>query len=287
MKNSVPFTPDDTSSRDDLLSSVTHLIVVGSSKGGVGKSFIATTCIDLLEIEGYEARVVQIDEQNRLPTLFPNRVQTVSLASLDDVRSDPAASITAFDGLYAEIEKTMIDKQPLVVDVGGLAQIPIEEYLGIADVDEDLAASGIRVLWLIPTTAEPESMRAAVRTAEAVGRVLPSARRTIVLNLRDGPFRFYPGSPADVLWRQQLEPFCRRLGAVELPVIAAGSWAPFEMAGKRFIDVVAADIDDIQSWTGRSRPASKVIRGDVAAFVAAADAALGPLLYKREETSNA
>ncbi|MBU2325900.1 MAG: hypothetical protein KJ755_00870, partial [Alphaproteobacteria bacterium] len=45
---------------------------------------------------------------------------------------------------------------------------------------------------------------------------------------------------------------------------------PFEAAGKRFIDVVAADVPDIQRWTGRSRPAAKVLRGDVAAFLAQA-----------------
>lgn len=113
-------------------------------------------------------------------------------------------------------------------------------------------------------------MRGAVRTAGAVERVLPSVARGIVLNGRDGPFRFYPGSPADLVWREGLEPLCRNTSLLKLPAIAPGSWLPFEAAGKRFVDVVAADIPAIQAWTGRSRPAAKVLRGDVAAFLAQA-----------------
>jgi len=270
--------PNGSTRRGTLLSSVSHLTLVGANKGGVGKSFVTALCVDLLEIAGLEARVVQIDEQDRLPALFPGRVETVSLATLEDARNDPASVVAAFDGLYSEIEKTMATKRPLVADIGGPFQIPTEQYFAMADIDEDLVAAGVTVNWLIPTTAEPEAMRAAARTAEAVGRVLPSAKRVIVLNHRDGVFRFYPGSPADRLWREELEPRCDTLGAVTLPAISAGSWAPFEAAGKRFVDVVGADIADIQLWTGRSRPAAKVIRGDVASFVAAADAALGPLL---------
>lgn len=286
MKKPKIIVPTKPTSLDDLRSSVSHLTFVGSNKGGVGKSLLAALCVDLLEIVGHEARVVQIDEQDRLPALYPGRVETVSLATLEDARNDPAAVVASFDGLYAEMEKTMADGIPMVADIGGPYQVPTEEYFGMADVDEDFVASGITVSWLIPTTAEPEAMRAAVRTAKEVGRVLPSAIRTIVLNGRDGPFRFYPGSPADILWRDELEPLCKKLGAVKLPAIAAGSWSPFEMAGKRFLDVIAADIPDIQAWTGRSRPASKVIRGDVATFMAAADAALGPLLRPSKEATN-
>lgn len=286
MKNAIG--PAGPQVADDLKSSVTQLTFVGSNKGGVGKSLLAALSVDLLEIGGHKARIVQIDEQDRLPALYPGRVQTVSLATLEDARSDPAAVVASFDGLYAEIEKTMADTTPMVADIGGPYQIATEEYFGMVDLDEDFVESGITVRWLIPTTAEPEAMRAAVRTAKQVGCVLPSAIRAIVLNGRDGPFRFYPGSPADVLWREELEPLCKKLGVLKLPAISAGSWAPFELAGKRFVDVVAAGVPDIQAWTGRSRPASKVIRGDVAAFMAAADIALGPLLRgDRGEVSNA
>jgi hypothetical protein len=98
--------------------------------------------------------------------------------------------------------------------------------------------------------------RGAVRTARAVERVLPSVARGIVLNGRDGPFRFYPGSPADLVWREGLEPLCRNTSFLKLPAIAPGSWLPFEAAGKRFVGVVAADIPAIQAWTaaaGRRR----------------------------------
>ncbi|MGW9232522.1 hypothetical protein ACWGPT_16810 [Pseudorhizobium sp. NPDC055634] len=247
-----------------------RIIFVGSDKGGVGKSFVSALVGDLMEVEGATFRIAQIDEQDRLPALFGERVTTVAPARLDDLRRDPAAIVTAFDPLYAAIERSLADGVALIVDIGGPQQMLVEEYCGLVDLDADLVEAGASALWLVPATAEPEAMRGAVRTAGAVERVLPSVARGIVLNGRDGPFRFYPGSPADLVWREGLEPLCRKTSLLKLPAIAPGSWLPFEAAGKRFVDVVAADIPAIQSWTGRSRPASKVLRGDVAAFLAQA-----------------
>lgn len=130
----------------------------------------------------------------------------------------------------------------------------------------------------MPATVEPEAMRGAVRTSTAVARVLPSVRQAIILNERDGNFRFYPGSPADRIWGAELKPLTGSIASARIPAIAPGSWAPFEAAGKRFVDVVAADIPEIQRWTGRSRPAAKVLRGDVAFFLSAAQEALGDLI---------
>lgn len=249
-------------------SSGPRILFVGSDKGGVGKSFVSALVADLFEVHGRDFRIVQIDEQDRLPALFGDRVTTVAPARLDDLRRDPGAIVTAFDPLYAAIERALDDRTPLIVDIGGPQQMLVEEYCGLVDLDADLMEAGARATWLAPATAEPEAMRGAVRTAKAIGRVLPSAGRKIVLNGRDGPFRFFPGSPADLVWREGLKPICCGSGALRLPAIAPGSWLPFEAAGRRFVDVVAAEIADIQAWTGRSRPAAKVLRGDVAAFLA-------------------
>lgn len=258
-----------------LLTTTPPLItVVGSDKGGVGKSFISSLIIDLFDVAGRPPRIIQIDEQERLPSLYPGRVTTVSAAKLDEVRRDPATIVTAFDPLYAGIEATLSDRIPTVIDIGGPQQTLIEEYCALVDLDGDLAEADASVLWLVPATAEPEAMRGAVRTAAAIGRILPSARRAIVLNERDGSFKFYPNSPADRVWRDDLSPLVESLGPVSLPAIASGSWAPFEAAGKRFVDVVAAEVPEIQAWTGCSRPAAKVARGDVAAFLAAVQKAM-------------
>lgn len=263
------------------------LIFIGSDKGGIGKSFVSALVADLLDVAGIAPRIVQIDEQERLPALYPDRVTTVSLASMDDVRRDPGAIVAAFDPLYGAIERTIADRVPTIVDIGGPQQTAVEEYCSLVDLDADLVEAGINAVWLVPATAEPEAMRGAVRTNAAIARVLPSVRRTLVLNERDGNFRFYPGSPADRIWSAELKPLTEAVASARLPAIAPGSWAPFEAAGKRFVDVVAADIPEIQRWTGRSRPAAKVLRGDVAYFLAAAQEALGDLIGLGRDGSNA
>jgi len=254
------------------------LIFVGSDKGGVGKSFVSALAADLLDVAGAVPRIVQIDEQERLPALYPDQVTTVSLASMDDVRRDPGAIVSAFDPLYASIERTIADRVPTIIDIGGPQQTAVEEYCALVDLDADLAEAALNAIWLVPATAEPEAMRGAVRTEAAIARVLPSVLRVLVLNERDGAFRFYPESPADRIWASELRPLTERCAVARLPAIAPGSWAPFEAAGKRFVDVVAAEIPLIQSWTGRSRPAAKVLRGDVAFFLSAAQKALGDLI---------
>ena len=256
------------------------LIVIGSDKGGVGKSFVSTIVTDLLEIRGETADIAQIDDQGWLPGLYPGRVTTVLPASMEDLRRDPASIVTAFDPLYVAIEHMIAQRSTLVVDVGGPQQTVLEEYTALVDLDADLAEANVATTWLVPTTAEQESMRGAIRTAQAVGRILPSARRAIVLNRRDGGFRFYPGSPADQIWKEGMEPLCETLGHVDVQAIAAGSWQPFEAAGKRLIEVVGADIDEIRAWTGRSRPAAKVLRGDVAAFLSAVDTSFSRFLFE-------
>lgn len=254
------------------------LIFVGSDKGGIGKSFITALTADLLDVAGVNPRIVQIDEQERLPALYPDRVTTVSLAKMDDVRRDPGAIVAAFDPLYAAIERTIADRIPTIIDIGGPQQTAVEEYCALVDLDADLVEAGINGIWLVPGTAEPEAMRGAVRTNMAIARLLPSVRHALVLNERDGSFRFYPGSPADRIWSAELKPLTEKIAVARLAAIAPGSWAPFEAAGKRFVDVVAADIPEIQRWTGRSRPAAKVLRGDVAFFLSAAQDALGDLI---------
>lgn len=254
------------------------LIFVGSDKGGIGKSFVTALAADLLEVAGITPRIVQIDEQERLPALYPDRVTTVSLARMDDVRRDPGAIVAAFDPLYAAIERTIGDGIVTIVDIGGPQQTAVEEYCGLVDLDADLSEAGLCAVWLVPATAEPEAMRGVVRTNTVIAGVLPSVRRALILNERDGNFRFYPGSPADRIWSSELKPLTETTATARLPAIAPGSWAPFEAAGKRFVDVVAADIPAIQRWTGRSRPAAKVLRGDVAFFLSAAQEALGDLV---------
>jgi hypothetical protein len=273
--------------RAAIPASLPALIFVGSDKGGIGKSFVTALGADLLDVAGVAPRIVQIDEQERLPALYPDRVTTVSLASMDDVRRDPGAIVAAFDPLYAAIERTIADRVPTIVDIGGPQQTAVEEYCGLVDLDADLADAGLSAVWLVPATAEPEAMRGAVRTSTAIQRVLPSVRRALILNERDGNFRFYPGSPADRIWTAELKPLVETVASARLPAIAPGSWAPFEAAGKRFIDVVAAEIPEIQRWTGRSRPAAKVLRGDVAFFLSAAQEALGDLIGLRDGGSDA
>jgi hypothetical protein len=213
-------------------------------------------------------------------------VTTIAPLTLVDQRADPNAVVQHFDRLYQAIEVALGSNENLIVDIGGPQQQLVEQYLALVDVDADLVEAGARTIWVAPTTAEAEAMRGGKRTLEAVGRCLPSAERFLALNQRDGWFRFYPGTQADLLWQDLSRNLSPNVPFIRVPAITAGAWLPFEAAGKRMIDVVAADIPSIRSWTGASRPMAKVMRGYVAAFLADASNAFSEIINPIKGSNN-
>lgn len=254
------------------------LTVISSGKGGCGKSTTASAIVDILHLSDNKTHVVQVDDQDRLSDLYPGLVSTVSINEFERSRQDPNAIISAFDPLHHAIESYAVKGNPLVVDVGATQQHAFLQYAALTDLDEDLSEANVNGLWVAPCTAEPESMRQAVQTILDAQKIFTTFRFVIALNERDGNFEFYPKSSADTVYKQQVLPLISKHGSILIPQIAAGSWQAFETCGLKFVDVVNAEIPQIQNWTGVSRPMAKVMRGDVSAWLADMFDEISPLL---------
>ncbi|WP_262696473.1 ParA family protein [Kordiimonas aquimaris] len=265
-----------------------NLIIVSSGKGGIGKTTLSCTIADILELHDRTFQFIQVDDQDRLPTLYPDKVITIAIEAVNNSRSNPNSIIRAFDPLYHILEAAPSTGAIPIVDVGATQQHALLKYAALIDLDEELLELGVHALWIAPTTADPESMQQCIRTLAKIEQILPSTSRMIALNERDSKFEFFPASPADHVWHQELMPLLSNLSSFTVPRIEAGSWQPFEAAGLRFTDVISADIQQIQAWTGISRPEAKVIRGDVAVWMAdLIEALTEPLNLQTEEASHA
>lgn len=247
---------------------IPNIIIMSSGKGGIGKTTVCCALADILDIISKPYQLTQVDDQDRLPKLYPDKVTTIQIEKLNQTRRDPNAIIKIFDPLYALLEQSAGKDIITIIDVGATQQHALLQYAGLTDLDEDLTELQLNCLWLVPCTAEPESMRQAVTTFNSAGKTLPSINRMIVLNERDGKFEFYPNSPAELIWQKELRSLIADHGSITIEQIPAGSWLPFEAAGMRFLDVISASIPDIQKLIGVSRPEAKVIRGDVSAWMA-------------------
>lgn len=257
---------------------VPNLIIISSGKGGTGKTTLCCSLADVLTLYDVQFNLIQIDDQDRLTRLYSDKVITIDIAAAGNSRRAPNAMIRDFDPVYAAVESSLSSGITTIVDVGATQQHALLRYAALTDLDEDLRELGVIGLWIAPCTAEPEAMAQAAKTIQSARKILPFVTPVLALNERDGIFEFYPSSPADRIWKTDLLPLCDELGSLTMRRIEAGSWQPFEAAGLRFVDVIGASIQQIQTWTGVSRPEAKVIRGDVSEWMADIMLSLSDLL---------
>lgn len=258
------------------------LIVVLCGKGGVGKSLLSQVIAELHALNDLPIDIIQVDDQQRLAKVMGREIHSVDLRLLRHARKDPNVLVTAFDGLYARIERAAAAAGTVLVDVGATQQHALLDYADLIELDEELQTMGVRTIVLIPTVSETESIRQAAKQVRRVQTSLASAERVLVLNERDGRHAALRlGTAAGDLYRDELRPLLEENGAITMPLIEAGSWQIFEQHNCQFLDVIGQEISATMIKTGLSRPAAKLARGDVAAWFSKMEEALSPVLGLR------
>lgn len=244
------------------------MATVIAPKGGVGKTLLARVAIDRHRAAGLPVRIVQIDRTPQLPDLYGPDVAVVSLPGVDAQRADPLAAIVAMEPYAEAVDATLADGCTLFTDVGGgPSASAMVDYLGKARMDAHVAGR-CRPLVFLQMVADPPTMLQSVELGRALEIAHPSARIVVVLNERDGKFRFFPGSAADRVWRDKVAPFLDRHGRLAMPAISAGALAPFESLGLTFTDLIEAEASDLGRRLGVSRAIAATLQGDVAEWLA-------------------
>lgn len=244
------------------------IVFTASGKGGVGKTLNALAIADGCEVNDKPLHIIQFDQQARLAQSLGKNVETVVSPRLE-ARRDAAALLRTFTPIHASAERAAKTGTNVLIDFGPNEVIHAVTWLGMAEMAEEFREMGIGQAVVVPAVAEPESLRQAHITLTSFQRVLPDAHLVFVENQRDGAFRhLHPSSEAARILREDLEPLSERTTRLVMPMIDAGSWRPFEAACQRFIDVIAMDVATIMQLTGLPRPEARIVRGDIAAFLA-------------------
>ncbi|WP_310621278.1 P-loop NTPase family protein [Flexibacterium corallicola] len=269
---------------DSNLSSRYQFVVTVSGKGGVGKSLLAQTAIELLILNQRSVETWQLDNQQQLEKTIGQSVKSLDIQTLKRSRKDPTVITKVFDPLFSGLETLPKTDATLLLDVGATQAGNLLDYAGLIDLDEELLLMNVRSLALVPCVAEPEAIRQAAKTLRVFEEVLPTFDLALVKNLRDGELtNLSTVSQAGQIFEAELLPFLDRIPQITMPLIEAGSWRAFEQNHCRFLEVGMMEIDDIRAMTGLSRPEAKLTRGDVLAFFALMEEELSPLFNFGEE----
>lgn len=229
-----------------------------NSKGGVGKTTLSVAVADLMTLAGREPKLLEIDSRKRLSSFFgSNKVLSFEGAPpISEIRKNPNLVLGHYDPIVEAIEAG-----DSLLDLGANEDPAFLEYCRLSRLDEDLVEEGIRVIALIPTVAENESVRGALEALRSLHEAMPSAERVLVLNGRDGEGFDRYFSPKDVLEMEG-----SRIRIVEMQRIVSEGWEDFQRERMRFLDIVIMEPEEIQRRFGFARPKAKRSRGDIAAW---------------------
>ena len=239
---------------------------ITQDKGGEGKSLLAQAMAEWARIMGLYCCVVEVDTTGTSLKILGDDVVTIAIDA-KTVRRDPTAALRALTPLYATIERACKARGLTIVEFGANEAARGALWAGMIDLQDEMKDLGAESLVLMPFTRQAEAMRRGAKSAEAFLQVLPDARLVLVENERDGCVAdLHPASEAVKVYNDVIVPLAAKSITIAMPMIEAGSWAPFEAAGIRLVDAVTMPVSEVMLLTGLPLPEAKIIRGDVAAW---------------------
>lgn len=254
-----------------------RLIIVASGKGGIGKTLLSTTAHGVLSLLlGIDVEVIQVDSQDRLARTLDTHVTSISVDNLKEMRSDVAAGIKAFRPLGEAVDRAAKIGGAVLIDVGATQVERCLSYFELSDFADDLKELGFKTNVFVPVVAEPEAMMQAAKALRRFRHVLPEASLVLVENRRDGRLAaLESGTESYRIADKELLPALGRDKVIVMPRVEGGSWTLFERHFLAPIDVVGMDVAQVMKVTGLPRAEARIARGDVAAYLAEMNAALG------------
>ena len=159
-------------------------------------------------------------------------------------------------------------------------------YCAEARLPGKIAALGGKRTFLVPVTADADSVSLAVGTALQIERLLPSAEFVFVLN--DHPERVV--IDLEAVKAQYGEAEIKRLlqetPQIRLPTISQKIWGNFERANLSAIDVIAADVQELTAIADADVDTTEVMQDRIGAWLNAFSKEISPLLRFRESSGD-
>ena len=246
-----------------------RVVLVGNSKGGVGKTSTASVIIEVWRAErGQYPVMVDCDSRNKLTKIFGDSVKRIDLAApTDELIANPDLIISHWDALGDMI----LSGQDTVVDLGANVDRAVLEWASRSRIADFLMEIDLDVV--VPTTADPLAIEGARAMLDAAAAIFPAARRVLVLNEAHGGFGPFDANPE---FRALLS--IPGVVVVRLPKCISAFWTDLERDGVSFATAIEIGAEKIGAVLGITRPwvAARAL-GDLARWGEAANDAFAPL----------
>ena len=181
------------------MSQMKHSILIGSDKGGVGKSLISQLVMLSFDRKRMPLRVIELDHQRKLSNDFPNRVD-LSLdagVSIAETLSNRFAAESFFNPVY---EQWCADDS--MTDLGANVTTKLFEWMEHCDIQGIAKEDNIHFRFVAVTNPDDQGLRSAVSSLDNARRALgPTAELFLILNDTVGTTGFAPYLHSDV-WKQ-------------------------------------------------------------------------------------
>lgn len=154
--------------------------IIGSNKGGVGKSMIALLQTMVYDNAGYPLRLVEIDNERKLSSLLGKRVDLAinAYAKLSDTSRSRHAAESFYNPVYQEMNKS-----DSLIDFGANVTTPFMEWFRQCDMGEFAAEDGISFRFVACAAPDELAISAAVTSVAMARSALgPTAEYFVVLN---------------------------------------------------------------------------------------------------------
>jgi len=170
--------------------------IIGSDKGGIGKSMVALIMTLVFDKAGVPLTVIEVDNQRKLTSALGSDRVDLSLSAAPELR-DVAGNRHAAESFYNGIYMKWLAGNS-VTDLGANVTTPLMEWFKRCDIGELAAEDGIRFRFVSCASPDEQAIRSAcVALDVATGALGPTAEYFLVLNDMFGSTGFapYEGNP--------------------------------------------------------------------------------------------
>ncbi len=223
------------------------LFIIVAGRGGIGKTLLAALLTTALLKLGRPPLLVQADIQRRLDSLFPDLTTTINIDKLEELEQNPLALVRAFATIPTTMRICAAGERDEIVDTAATWHAPIVRYCAEVRLAEKVAALRGRLVFLVPTTADTDSLLLAVETAQMIETLVPVAQLVLVLNAYPTPVTFDVPDVIKQFGKSELQRLLKKHRQIILPAISPAIWGVFERANLNPMDVVAADPKELMS----------------------------------------
>lgn len=256
------------------------LYIIVAGRGGIGKTLLAALLTTALLKLGRPPLLVQADIQRRLDTLFPDLTTTINIDRLEELSQNPMALVRAFAAIPTTMRICAAGGRDEIVDTAATWHTPIVRYCAEVRLAEKVASLRGRLVFLVPTTADTDSLLLAIETVQMIETLVPMAQLVLVLNAHPTPVTFDVPDVIKKFGKSELQRLLKSHRQIILPAISPAIWGVFERANLSAMDVIAADPKDLMTVVRADIDTVEIMQGRVEkwlnAFIAQASTILQP-----------